>query len=82
MYGNTTAAHGECRVHRTALALIRGGCERTVHPFAGTEQIVQYRQVLPKWQHLQIIHIGRNKMTERFVRSGAGVTKRDGIHID
>ena len=37
MYGNMTAAHGERRVHRTELALIRGGCERTVHPFAGTE---------------------------------------------
>lgn len=28
MYGNTTAAHGERGVHRTALALIRGGCEK------------------------------------------------------
>jgi len=50
MYGNTTAAHGERRVHRTALALIQGGCERNVHPFAGTEQIVQYRQAMPKRQ--------------------------------
>ena len=69
-------------VHRTALALIRGGCERTVHPFAGTEQIVQYRQVLPKQQHLQIIHIGRYELTERFVRSGDRVTKRDGVTIN
>ena len=81
MYGNTTVAHGERGVHRTELAMIRGGCERTVHPFAGTEQIVQYRQALPKRQHLQIIHIGRYELTERFGRSGAEVTKRDGISI-
>ena len=30
MYGNTTAAQGERRVHRTALALIQGGYERNV----------------------------------------------------
>ena len=81
MYENTTAAHGERGVHRTELALIRGGCERSVHPFAGTEQIVQYRQVLPKWQRLQIIHIGRYELTERFVRSVDEVTKRDGVSI-
>ena len=81
MYGNTTAAHGERGVHRTELALIRGGCERTVHPFAGTEQIVQYRQVMPKRQHLQIIRIGRYKLAEGFVRSVDEVTKRDGVSI-
>ena len=79
MYGNTTVAHGERGVHRTELALIRGGCERTVHPFAGTEQIVQYRQALPKRQHFQIIRIGRYELTERFVRSVDEVTKRDSI---
>ena len=72
MYGNTTAAQGERRVHRTALALIRGGRERNV----------QYRQVLPKRQHLHIIHIGRYELTERFVRSGGGVTKRDGVSMN
>ena len=81
MYGNTTAAQGERRVHRTALDLIQGGCERNVHPFACAERFVQYQQVLPKRQHLQIIHIGMYELTERFVRSGAGVTKRDGISI-
>ena len=72
MYGNTTVARGERRVHRTALALFRGGCERNV----------QYRQALPKRQHLQIIHIGRYELTERFVRSGDRVTKRDGVTIN
>ena len=72
MYGNTTAAHGERGVHRTALTQIRGRCERNV----------QYRQALPKRQHLQIIHIGRYELTERFVRSGAGVTKRDGVSVN
>ena len=82
MYGNTTVAHGERGVHRTELALIRGGCERTVHPFAGTEQIVQYRQALLKRQHLQIIRIGRYELTERFVRSVDEVTKRDGVSVN
>ena len=73
MYGNTTAAQGERRVHRTALDLIRGRCERNV----------QYRQALPKRQHLQIIRIGRYELTERFVRSGgAEVTKRDGVSVN
>ena len=81
MYGNMTAAQGERGVHRTALDLIQGGCERTVHPFAGTEQIVQYRQALPKRQHLQIIHIGRYELTKRLVRSVDEVTKRDGVSI-
>ena len=73
--------NAERGVHHTALTLIRGGCERTVHPLAGTEQIVQYRQVMSKRQHLQIIHIGRYELTERFVRSVDEVTKRDGIYI-
>ena len=54
VYGNTTVAHGERRVHRTALALIRGGCERNV----------QYLQALQKQQCLQIIHIERYELTE------------------
>ena len=83
MYGNTTVAQGERRVHRTALDLIRGGCERTVHPFACAERIIQFRQALSKRQHLRIIHIGRYELTERFVRSGgAGVTKRDGVSVN
>ena len=72
MYGNTTAAHGERGVHRTALDLIRGRCE----------QNVQYRQALPKLQRLQIIHIGRYELTERFVRSVDEVTKRDGVSVN
>ena len=77
MYENTTAAHGERRVHRTALALIRDGCERNVHPFACAERFVQYRQALLKRQHLHIIHNGKYELTEHFVRSDYGVTKRD-----
>lgn len=38
-------------------------------------------QALQKWQCLQIIHIGKYELTERFVRSGDGVTNRDGDSI-
>ena len=37
---------------------------------AHAERNVQYRQALPKRQHLQIIRIGKYELTERFVRSG------------
>ena len=48
---------------------------------AHAERNVQYRQALPKRQHLQIIHIGRYELTERFVRLVDEVTKRDGVSI-
>ena len=69
--GHPFEMNAERNVHRTALALFRGGCERNV----------QYRQALPKRQHLHIIHIGRYELTERFFRSVDEETKRDGIYI-
>ena len=44
--------------------MIRGGCERNVHPFAGAERFVQYRQALLKRQHLHIIHNGKYELTD------------------